>query len=714
MNTGQKLLNSQLIGMEIFVDNQPIKILLIEDDEDDYVVTHDLLNDINKNKYHLEWVTNYEDGIETIIKDQHDLVLLDHRLGPHSGLELLHNIREKGYHVPVILLTGYLDREVDIKAMKAGASDFLIKGLIDKYILEKSIRYAIEHSKMVEALRESEERYALTAQGANDGLWDWNLKTDIIYFSERWKSMLGFQGDEIGNSPEEWFKRIHPNDLGRLKTIFKEYQKRIDFHLSEECLMLHKDGTYRWMLIRGTFVSDATGNTYRIAGSLTDINHRKRAEEQLLYDAFHDNLTQLPNRALLTDRLERMLDRTKRHKNYKFAVLFIDIDRFKIVNDSLGHSSGDQLLVKISKRIHKCLRSCDTVARIGGDEFTILLDDIEGASYATQISDRVLKEVSSPFNIGQENIFITASIGIAFYSSDYKTPGNLLRDADTAMYQAKLKGKACYAVFDKTMHAQAMGIFQLEADLRRAIERKEFLAYYQPIISLENGEVVRMEALLRWLHPQKGLIPPMEFIPLAEETGMILPIGEWVIKTVCHDGSKWKKKGFPHIRMAINFSARQFQQRNLPDLLKKTIGETNITAPMIELELTESVAMRDVDFSIKILNTLRALNMQIAIDDFGIGYSSLNSLRVLPIDALKIDRCFIKDLPNTPSSTAITKTIINLAHNLNMRVVAEGVETQAQLDFLREHKCDEAQGFLFSHPVPFQDATSLLTKNYLQ
>ncbi|HWP48522.1 MAG TPA: EAL domain-containing protein [Candidatus Limnocylindrales bacterium] len=561
------------------------------------------------------------------------------------------------------------------------------------------IAFAIERKRAEDALRESEERYALAARGANDGLWDWNLKTGEIYYSPRWKSMLGYEENEIKNSLEEWFSRVHPEDIENLKA-------RIDLHLEgltpfeNEHRMKHKDGTYRWMLSRGLAVRDAEGKAYRMAGSQTDITDRKVAEMQLLHDAFHDALTGLPNRALFMNRLEHATERSKRRQNYQFAVLFLDLDRFKVVNDSLGHLAGDQLLVEIARRLVECLRPGDTVARLGGDEFAILLDGIESLNDAIRVSDRIQKELMSPFNLNGQEVCTTTSIGIALNTIGYIQPDDLLRDADIAMYRAKALGKARYAVFDAGMHTRAVELLHLEASLRRAIEQQEFRLYYQPILCLKSGKITGVEALLRWQHPQRGLISPGEFIPVAEETGLIVAIGEWVIQTACTQSKAWQDMGLPPLFVAINLSARQFQHQNLLELIKKILKETGMAAQTLKLEITESIAMRDLDFSIPILKELSAMGVQILIDDFGTCYSSLGYLNRFPINALKIDQSFVKDIPNNADNAAIIKAIIAMAHSLKLKVIAEGVETEEQLTFLRSQACDEIQGYLLSHPLP--------------
>lgn len=559
-----------------------------------------------------------------------------------------------------------------------------------------------------EAVHASEERYALAARGSNDGVWDWNLKTNEVFFSIRWKSMLGLEDSEVGDSPEEWLNRVHPEDIERVKAQIAAHLEGLTAHFESEHRMLHKDGTYRWVLSRGIAIRDADGKASRMAGSETDISGHKLAEKELLHDAFHDELTALPNRALFIDRLGFSIGRTKRPGNYSFAVLFLDIDRFKIFNDSLGHKAGDKLLIAIARRLKACLRSGATVARFGGDEFAILLDDVQNVSDATRVAVRIQKKLTAPFNLSGQEVFLTASIGIALGAAECERPEDLLHNADMAMYRAKARGKACYERFDVGMRASAVARLQLEANLRRAAERGEFRLYFQPIASLEDGVITGAEALVRWQHPQRGLISPVEFIPLAEETGLIVPIGEWVLRTACAQAQVWHAIGHSDLRVTINFSARQFEHPNLAGLIRTVLKETGLAAPALELEITESIAMKDTGFSGAILTELRAHGIHISIDDFGTGSSSLRYLKQFPIDTLKIDQTFVRDLTSDVSDAAITAAMIAMAHILELKVIAEGVETKEQLAFLRDRQCDELQGYLFSPPVPAEAFTKLL------
>jgi diguanylate cyclase (GGDEF)-like protein/PAS domain S-box-containing protein len=574
-----------------------------------------------------------------------------------------------------------------------------------------SFRDVTERVRVERALRESEERYALAARGANDGLWDWNLTTDEVYYSPRWKAMLGYAEDEIGGSPFQWLNRVHPEDVERLKAQINAHVAGLTPQLEDEHRVFHKDGAYRWVLCRGVAVRNGNAKAYRMAGSQTDITERKLAEEQLLHDAFHDTLTALPNRALFIDLLARSLGRAQRRADYRFAVLFIDLDRFKVINDSLGHTVGDELLQAMTRRIERCVRPGDTVARLGGDEFTILVDDIGSSSDATRVADRVQTELSKPFTLRGHEVFTSASIGIALSATGYSRAEELLRDADIAMYRAKALGKARYEVFDTAMHARAKALLELETDLRRAIDRHEFVLQYQPVVSLSSGLIVGFEGLIRWRHPQRGLIGPAAFIPIAEETGLIIPIGRWVLREACRQAQEWEQK-FPamgNLAISVNLSGKQFAQARLVEDVDQALKESGLDANRLRLEITESAVMEDAPSAMAMIDQLRALNVKIDIDDFGTGYSSLSYLQRFEIDNLKIDRSFVSAIGNDRGENAeIVRTIVTLARHLGMDAVAEGVETPDQLALLRELGCQRVQGFLFAAPVEGGEAGRLL------
>ncbi|HJW92547.1 MAG TPA: EAL domain-containing protein, partial [Thermoanaerobaculia bacterium] len=636
------------------MDAREIRVLLVEDDEDDYVLTRDLLADSRRTRFSLDWIPSFGEALGTIANGQHDVYLVDYRLGEHDGLEVLREARVAGCTRPIILLTGQGDGEVDIAAMKAGAADYLVKGQIDSQILERSIRYALEHNRTLEALRESEERYALSARGANDGLWVWDLGAGTVYYSDRWKEMLGFSQSEIGDSPEEWFSRVHPDDVAMLRADIDAHRHGATPSIEHEHRMRNKAGDYRWMLARGVAVRDAGGDATRIAGSQTDITERKFAIDRLMHDAFHDALTGLPNRALFMDRLESVMERARRRGGHEFAVLFLDLDRFKVVNDSLGHALGDLLLVSVSDRLRGALRATDTVARLGGDEFTILTE-INHLADAVRLAERIQDELRVPFRVSEHEIFTTASIGIALSATGYERPHDVLRDADIAMYRAKSRGRGIHEVFDKTMHERAVKLLTFETELRRSIERGELRVYYQPIVSLESAKVTGFEALLRW---QRGdqLVAADEIVPIAEETGLILPIGQWVLRESLRQLAEWPES----LHMHVNLSAKQFLQPNLLDQVAGALAESGVAAERLHLEVTESVVIDNAEAAARLLEQLRATGVGISLDDFGTGYSSLSSLRQFPFDTLKIDRSFIST-NGDQRNDEIVRTICNLA-----------------------------------------------------
>jgi diguanylate cyclase (GGDEF)-like protein len=452
-----------------------------------------------------------------------------------------------------------------------------------------------------------------------------------------------------------------------------------------------------------------------------EVKERQRVQRKLLHMAWHDTLTGLPNRALLMSTLSEAIDRKQQDKNYQFALLFLDFDHFKVVNDSLGHLVGDELLVAVAFRLRSCLNSQQTLARLGGDEFTILLEEIEDVSEATTISELILEQFSYPFYLRNTyEIFINASIGIVLGTEDYEQPEQVLRDADAAMYAAKDSGKACYKIFDQTMHTRALIRLQLETDLRLAVERQDFLLHYQPIVSLKTGRLLGFEALLRWNHPTQGLIYPDSFIPIAEETGLIIPIGSWVFKEACEQLQTWKNQNFDRdkktfdsrLKLSVNLSVKQFLQPDLVNEFQKIMQFHNIHGKSLKLEITESSIMKNIEEVIQILQQFKALKIQLSIDDFGKGYSSLSYLQKLPIDTLKIDRSFVKNMDENKDNLQIVQTIVTLAHNLGVGAIAEGIETKQQLSRLRTLGCEWGQGNLFSKPLNSHQAGQLIARNY--
>jgi diguanylate cyclase (GGDEF)-like protein/PAS domain S-box-containing protein len=579
---------------------------------------------------------------------------------------------------------------------------------------EKELRQAkADHKHALDALAASEERYNLIARSANDGLWDWNLETNEIRFCPRWKAMLGYKEDEIGARPDEWFNRVHPEDIEQVQEEVTAHLLGLRPQFHKEYRMRRQDGSYRWMLTRGMAVWDFDRQVYRMAGSVTDVTEHKEAEQRLLHNATHDVLTGLPNRALFMDRLKRLFDRARQDGGNLFAVLFLDLDRFKIVNDSLGHQIGDQLLVCLARRLEASLRPGDIVARLGGDEFAIILDDLNHISDATQAAERIHKELCAPFNLSGHEVFASVSIGIAHSDTPYEGPEDFIRNADTAMYRAKDQGRGRFELFDKGMHVRAVALLELETDLRRALARGEFCLHYQPIVSIEDWRIAGFEALLRWQHPEQGFVSPTKFIPVAEETGLINQIGQWVFREACKQLRAWQIQfpSDPPLTVSVNLSAKQFSHPALIEEIKQALAETGVSPRSLKIEITEGAIIENVEAATDILRQLKALGIRISLDDFGTGYSSLSYLHRFPIDTLKIDRSFVTRM-SMPKNSEIVRTIITLAVNLGMDVIAEGVETREQIILLTGLNCEYVQGFLLSKPVDGKTMMELIEQTY--
>lgn len=572
------------------------------------------------------------------------------------------------------------------------------------------IRDITSRRAALEALRASEERYALAARAANDGLWDWNLPTGHIYYSPRWKALLGYSEAELGNTPGVWLDRIHPDEVESIKRQLSDTQTPGKDTLEMEYRIRHRDNTYHWVLTRGIVVRDDGGVAYRLVGSQTDVTARKSAEEKLRHEAFHDKVTGLANRSLFLDRLTNTLDRVKRQPGYLFALLYVDLDRFRAVNERVGREAADRLLQAVAARLRSYARAGDTVGRLGDDEFAVLLDGIVNERSAVVFAERMRELIGAPCDVGPEVVSVTASMGIAMNALESENAEELLNEAESAMQRAKRNGKNRHELFDRETHARLVSRLHIESDLREAAERGEFELYYQPIFSAQTLKVIRAEALIRWNHPQRGQVSPGEFIPIAEETGLILNIGDWVLHEVGEQAQRWHAQGLRPITVAVNFSPKQFQQQNVLSTIAAVISRCKPTGFNLEIEITESAAMHDVDASIKLLNNLREMGARISIDDFGVGYSSLSCLRLFPLNTLKIDRGFLQGIPQMKDNTAITNAIIGIGHSLGLSLVAEGVETQEQLAFLKAQGVEEIQGFLLGKPMPAKEITPLLRK----
>ena len=689
--------------------NQIPSLLVVDDQE---TIRELLKRHLERKGYSVETAESGALALDCIARQRFDLVLLDVEMQGLSGLDVLTHIRtnHSRLQLPVIMVTGRSEGEDIIKAFHLGANDYITKP-VDMPVATARIQTHLSLKRTEEALRQSEERYALAADGANDGLWDWDLTTNEIYYSSRWKSMLGFEENEISQAIDEWFRRVHPEDAESLRAAIDEHLSGKSTHFEKEYRILHRDGTYRWMLSRGLAVRVEQGGPKRIAGSQRDVTAERVS----------DPLTRLPNRTLFLDRLGFLLERGKRQKEYVCAVLFLDVNRFNMINNSFGHAMGDSLLIALSRQLDASLRSADTisrfsgvhsVARLGGDQFCILLDDIKNAANAGRVAERLLDQLEKPFRLEDQEVFLTASIGIALSKPGDDDPGLLIRNAETAKNWARTSGKARFELFDPAMRERAVSRMQLETELRRALDKQEIYNNYQMIVSVKTGRIVGFEALARWRHPNRGVVLPAEFIPLAEETGMILDLGQQVMHAACHQLRSWQKTFGTALSLSVsvNLSCRQLIRGELVDRIREIVESTAIDLRMLRLEVTESAIMQDVNLARSQLERLRAMGTKVAIDDFGTGYSSLSYLVQFPADTLKIDRSFVNGMGSDGANTGIVAAIISLAHNLGLDVVAEGVETAGQNDRLARLGCDFMQGYYFGEPMDAESTEALLLR----
>ncbi len=567
-----------------------------------------------------------------------------------------------------------------------------------------------EEEPAVTTLRDASEMFRVAFDYSTIGM-------ALVFDTGRWHRVNRSLCEILGYSEAELLAKefkdfVHPDDRFTSMSKLEQLLRSKVATYQHEMRCVHKDGHVVWVLWSVSQALVESSESVHLIFQLQSITDRKQAEERLLHDALHDTLTGLPNRALMIDHLKLTIARTKRRHDRRFAVLFLDLDRFKLVNDTLGHMIGDQLLVGIARRLETCLRPGDTIARVGGDEFTILLEDLSDEKEAIVVAERIHQELKAPFNLGGRDVFTTVSIGIAPGSMAYDQPDEILRDADTAMYRSKSLGKARHEMFDEEMHARSTDLLRLETDLRMAHERNEFFVNYQPIVALDSFRVCGFEALVRWQHPERGLISPTDFIPVAEEAGQILQIGQWVLREACYQIKRWQEK-FPadeSLYMTVNLSAKQFAQPDLIEQVSAILTETGLDPNCLKLEITESVLVDDFDSAAAMLFRLRALGVRLSIDDFGTGYSSLTYLHRFPIDTLKIDRSFVAVLDK--DNLEIVRTILNLAENLGMDVVAEGVETQEQMALLRNLSCQSGQGYFFSKPMTVIEAEKVIEETY--
>ncbi len=675
-------------------------LLLVEDNAGDARLLREMLHDAGA---HITKMTHSETMAEAerhLAETLFDVVLLDLGLPDTQGLEAVRRARAIAPRVPLVVLTGLDDESLATQALQAGAQDYLIKGQIETRGLLRALRYAIERKGMEEALFVVKERAQVTLNCIGDAVVCTDISGNITFLNRVAEKMTGWSWEEAVGRPMDGVFRIQDALTRETTPNPMEMAMGLDrtMHLPSNCILIRRDGFETPIEDSIAPIHDREGKATGAVIVFRDVSSARAMAEQMTHSAQHDFLTGLPNRMLLNDRVSQAISAAARHTK-KVAVLFLDLDGFKHINDSLGHPIGDNLLQSVAKRLLGCVRSSDTVSRQGGDEFVVLLSEMEHQEDAAIAARRMLQSVAEAHSIDLHDLRVTTSIGVSVFPDDGLNAETLIKNADTAMYQAKENGRQSYQFFKPAMNVRAVERQSIEESLRRALEQKEFSLHYQPKVRLATGEITGAEALLRWTHPTRGPVSPANFIPVAEDCGLILPIGQWVLREACKQARTWLDAGLPLGTIAVNISSMEFREDSFLDSVFSTLSETGLDPKCLELELTESVLMKRAESAASVLKTLRARGVQIAVDDFGTGYSSLSYLRKFPIDALKIDQSFIRQITSAPDDTTIVTAVISMGRSLKLRVIAEGVETRGELEFLRSHQCEEAQGYYFSRPV---------------
>jgi diguanylate cyclase (GGDEF)-like protein/PAS domain S-box-containing protein len=702
------------------------RILLVDDEPH---LLNSLKRVMNVYGYEPDIANGGREALVRIQQQHYDLILLDLCMPDVDGFLVMEFVISRGIDTTVIVVSGDTSINSAIKALRSGAYDFLRKPYEPEALLH-TVENALgkrklerENKNIGKRLEQSEKWYRYLVNNSPDLIYTLDEKGCFTFLNDRAESLLGYGEEELVG--KHYSDIIHAEDVSNITHIFDERRTGERASRNVEVRLKCRPDTHRPRQFETRFVTmelNAMGmyddvdpnfpgrfvGTYGVA---KDVSDRKKAEETINYQAYHDLLTGLPNRILFKDRLSLAMAQAKRNSEM-LVVMLLDLDRFKVVNDTLGHVIGDELLLSVGGRLRGCLREGDTLARLGGDEFTLLLPQVMGIEDAEQIAKKIISELERPFYIDNNELFISVSIGISLYPNDGETIDSLVKNADIAMYHTKSRSKNNYQFYSQSMNASFSERLSLENSMRKALERDEFRVFYQPQLNIRSGRIVGMEALIRWQHPSRGLLLPSDFIALAEETGLIVPIGEWATRTACIQTKAWLNAGIPPVRLAVNLSAQQIEQSHFVEKIMQTLHETSLDFGLLELEITESMIMQDVENTIVKLRKLSLAGVKISIDDFGTGYSSLSYLRKFPIHTLKIDQSFVRDLTKDPNGdTSIVTAIIAMAKGLKLNIIAEGVETEKQLDLLQAMDCDEMQGFLFSWPLSADEATKLLTES---
>jgi diguanylate cyclase (GGDEF)-like protein/PAS domain S-box-containing protein len=685
----------------------PPKILLIENDPAIADEIRAALAGIVSGAFDLEWVRQLSEGLARLSKKGIAAILLNLSLSDSRGIETFDKLFAAAPDVPILIL-GNGDEALAKEAVGHGAQDYLLPGHLD-YSLPRALRNAIERKAVEDALYVEKERAVVTLNSIGDAVLCTDISGNITYLNLVAETMTGWQREEATGKPlAEVFRII--DGLTR-KTARDPMEMAVEqdrtVGLTVNCILIRRDGFESTIEDSAAPIHDRSGRVIGAVIVFHDVSAARAMSLQMTHSAHYDLVTNLPNRLLLNDRITQAISLARR-QNRPIAVIFLDLDRFKYINDSLGHVTGDKLLQSVSRRLLTSVRASDTVSRQGGDEFVILLSEITHPEHAATSAKKILLSLNARHSIGGQDLHIDGSIGISVYPQDGEDAETLIMNADTAMYHAKENGRNNFQFFTAEMNLKAVERQSLEGSLRRALEREEFLLHYQPKVNLDTGEITGVEALIRWQQPERGLVPPSQFVPVAEDCGLIIPIGRWVLREACRQARAWQDEGLPLLPLAVNVSAVEFRDEGFVEGLRAILSETGLEARYLELELTEGVLMEHAESTASVLRQLKMMGVHLVVDDFGTGYSSLSYLQQFPIDVLKIDQSFVHRITADPDDSPIVSAIIDMGKNLKQRVIAEGIETQEQLAFLQAHHCVEGQGYLFSRPLAAAQFAHLL------
>jgi diguanylate cyclase (GGDEF)-like protein/PAS domain S-box-containing protein len=689
------------------MNNTADGLLLIEGDIADATRVMEAL--AKPGEPHIEWVKSLAAGLERLKQPGIAAILLNLFLPDSRGIESFDKTLAAAGNIPILALCGANNESIGKLAVERGAHDFLLKDHLDSYSLTRAVAGMLERGSTADALFVEKERAEVTLNSIGDAVLSTNIEGNVTYLNAVAECMTGWsRAVAVGHALAEVFNIIDGTTRERCEnpmTLAVRENKTVS--LTANCILIRRDGYEAPIEDSAAPIHDRNGNITGAVIVFHDVSVARRMSLQLSHLAQHDFLTDLPNRMLLQDRLEQAITMARRH-NYRIAVLFMDLDRFKHINDSLGHVVGDQLLQAVAARLERCVRESDTVGRQGGDEFVAVLSELEAAENAGISAAKLLAALTLPYHIGPHDLIVPVSIGVSIYPDDAEDAETLISNADTAMYHAKENGRNNYQFFREEMNIRASERQFIESSLRVALERNQFSLHYQPKIDLGTGAINGVEALLRWKHPERGFIPPAQFVPIAEDTGLILPIGQWVLREACRQSREWLDAGFTPMPMAVNISAVEFRSKDFVESVRTVLKESKLEPRCLELELTESVLMKHAESTVSMLKTLKAIGVNLTVDDFGTGYSSLSYLRQFPVDSLKVDQSFVHEISSQRDDAAIVSAVISMGNSLNKRVIAEGVETREQLEFLTAEGCEEAQGYYFNRPMAANQFAKLL------